>query len=370
MRKSIWILAAAGAVLMTASQAAAKADVELAGGPPAQGPGPRADAPPMRPDLPAAGPASGLPLGFDGVVCPPDSVAGIARPGQCFAQVNIAPLIETYTEQVLVTPERRETRTIPAVREWVDQPVVAVPGRVERIVVPATYRTVMETVVVSPATVRRDVMPAQYDTVSVQELTAPAHTEWRRSDGYTRAGWTPSYPGGPAATGEIYCLVEVPASYRTVQRPVLRSPERVVETPIPAVTRQVARQVVDQPARTVERTVPPVIRTERVERVVRPERTESYVVPAVYQPATRERAVRPAGVEWREVLCERNASPEVIRRAQNTLNAWGYDAGRPDGTLNGQTRAAIVRFQHAQRLAEGAFTVETARMLGVLPAGA
>ena len=39
MRKTIWILAAAGAVLMTASQAAAKADVELAGGPPAQGPG-------------------------------------------------------------------------------------------------------------------------------------------------------------------------------------------------------------------------------------------------------------------------------------------------------------------------------------------
>ncbi|WP_205508380.1 hypothetical protein, partial [Stenotrophomonas indicatrix] len=74
-------------------------------------------------------------------------------------------------------------------------------------------------VVVSPATVRRDVIPAQYDTVSVQELAAPAHTEWRRSDGYTRAGWTPSYPGGPAATGEIYCLVEVPASYRTVQRP-------------------------------------------------------------------------------------------------------------------------------------------------------
>jgi len=96
---------------------------------------------------------SGAPLPADSIHCPVPQditvdVPPAAHPGQCFARVRVAPTYETYSERVLVSPGRREQRTVPAVYDWAERQVVVEAARVEHRVIPAIYRTVTETVVI------------------------------------------------------------------------------------------------------------------------------------------------------------------------------------------------------------------------------
>ena len=140
-----------------------------------------------------------------------------------------------------------------------------------------------------------------YDTVADQVMVRPAHTEWRRTfvgpDGVLPAD------ARVEATGEVVCLIEIPAEYRTVQRQVLKAPGRTLETPIPAVTRTVTRQVIDQPEQVTEIQVPAVYRTERYQRLVSPAHYESADVPAVYATRVKQRMVSPGRLEWRLSTC-------------------------------------------------------------------
>ena len=252
---------------------------------------------------------SGAPLQADTIHCPAPpnitvDVPPAAHPGQCFARVRIAPTYETYSERVLVTPGRREQRTIAAVYDWAERQVMVEPARVEHRVIPATYRTVTETVVVSPATTRIEHTEAVYETVTEQVISRPAHAEWRR----TFVGPNGLIPEGAQveATGEMICLIQIPAEYATVQRRVLREPGRDVEIPVAAVTREVSRQVIDRPERVEDIQVPAVYRTEKYRRVVTAERIEWIDVPAVYSTREARRQTSAGRLEWREVKCDPN----------------------------------------------------------------
>ena len=242
-----------------------------------------------------------------GVPAPtPDYPQG-AQPGQCFARVRTPPVFEAYQEQIVVSPGRVETRHVPAQYEWGERHVLVSPGHEVRRIDPATYRSVTETVVVSPATTRVERIEPVFDTVSEQQLVRPAHTEWRR----TFVGPDGVLPPGAQVqpTGEVVCLVEVPAQYATVQRQVMREPGRTVETPIPAVTQTVTRQVIDQPAHEVVEHSAPVWGMERFRRLVAPARTETVRVPAQFAQHTRQRQVSAGGLEWRQVDCDPKGAP-------------------------------------------------------------
>ena len=344
----------------------------------------------------AAGPAlSGGPSSSRGApapTCPPSDlppeVARLAKPGQCFARLILAPRFETHSEQVLVSPATQRSETIPEVVEWRHMRVLVTPERTQVISIPATYRTVVETQVLVPASVQRRVIPARYQTVTQQELDVPAHTEWvldpqatelarqaarrgARSEGYLSWPDKSAAPSmgdeGSALQGdEVYCLVAVPATYRRVERQVMVEPERVVETPVPAQTRQVERQVLDQPARTETRTVPAVYRTERKPVVIAPARTQVVQVPAVYRQEQRTRQISEGGPVWREIICGPKATARVVAKVQAALNGLGYDAGRVDGVLGTQTLVAVSQYQHDSGLAEGGLSIETARKLNAL----
>ena len=226
------------------------------------------------------------------------------RPSQCFASVRTEPTYETHSVRVLITPARRERHVVPAVYGWAERQVLVAPARVDRHVVSATYRSVTETEVVTPATVRVEHIDAVYDTVNEQVVARPAHTEWRR----TLVGPGGALPPGARmdATGEMICLVEIPAEYRTVQRRVVREPARTIETPVPAITRTVTRQVVDRPEQVTEVQIPAEYRTERYQRLVTPEHAETTVVDAVYGDRIERRISIPARVERRRVPCGPN----------------------------------------------------------------
>ena len=70
-------------------------------------------------------------------------------------------------------------------------------------------------------------------------------------------------------------------------------------------------------------------------------------------------------MEWRPILCETNASPNLISEVQRALLAKDHNPGPIDGVLGRETMAAVNDFQRSNRLATGQLTIETIEALGV-----
>ena len=163
-----------------------------------------------------------------------------ATPGMCFHEHYTPATYRTESEQVLEKAATEEVTLIPAQYEMVEKQVL-----------------------VSEASTRLETVPAVYATETEQVLDKAAHTVWKKGTGPIQRI--------DEATGEIMCLVEVPATYKTISREVLKTPAstRTVEipavyktvsvrqevssasesrTPVPAVYGSVERTVLDQAA--------------------------------------------------------------------------------------------------------------------------
>jgi len=145
----------------------------------------------------------------------------------------------------------------------------------------------------------------------------------------------------------------------------VKTPATTQERTIPAVTKQVTRRVVDGAPRIERRVIPARYDNVSVQRVVRPETTETVVIPAQYGTITKRTLVTPEKAEWRRILCEANASPEVVRAIQSALKQQGYYSGVIDGRLGTQTYASVKAFQTARGLSTGGLTLTTVDALGV-----
>ncbi|MGN6424657.1 MAG: peptidoglycan-binding protein [Asticcacaulis sp.] len=329
----------------------------------------------------------------------PEELRRIAKPGQCYSRLLVAPQVETYMDHVVVTPAHTETRVVPAVTRMVDQEVVVAPEHTVRRVVPAVTHTEMVTEVVRPASVREERVEAQYETRTTHVMTEAPQQVWTRSRGIAtgaalvtpddhqpvpyRADGTLQWPGkygddqsvpvdqdaadylAQGSAQDVWCLNQQPGQYAERTERVVTRPESVRRVEIPAVTRQVEHTVVDQPEHVVEDVVPAVTEHRQVTEVVTPEHTESYEVPAVYQDVQKQRVVGQPKAVWREVLCSKNATPKVIMSIQRALAARGYQPGAIDGHLGSQTASAMQKFQADQGLPQGQVSVEAVQALGI-----
>lgn len=281
----------------------------------------------------------------------PADLKRIAKPGQCYAQLLIAPEFETYRERVLIEPERTVETVVPAkTRILVDEEVVE-PARVVEEVIPAQYEERREYVMVSPP---REEWSKNHGIATGAALVTPVeHRPVRyRADGtLTWPGKTPvdvrtnddtAYYLKKGSAQTIYCLEAVPGEYKPVRRKVEIAPETVRRVEIPAKVKKVKRTVVDQEQQ--------VVRT---------------VVPAVYDEVEKSRQTRDPEPVWRSVLCEKNASPALIRDVQQALRQKGYDPGPIDGQLGSQTVSAMQKFQADKGLAQGQISLEAVEALGV-----
>jgi hypothetical protein len=295
-----------------------------------------------------------------------------AQPGQCFARVLIPEVSNTASEQVVDQAARTEIRVIPARYEMVDEQVLIREASTEYRVVPATYRTVTETVVIEPERTEEIASPASVETYQERVMVRPAYTTWKPGSGiFGRAGGVgsgaatvPGSNGTDVHTGELLCRVEVPAEYTTVTRTRTAEAASVQTRTIPARTQQVTREVVATAARVEERQIPAEYRTIKVRRMVEPARQETITIPATYRTVERRVVSRPASVEWREVLCETNASPAMVRDVQQALNSRGFSTS-VDGAWGPSTLNAMERFQRANGLPVGYLTADTVRALGL-----
>lgn len=281
-----------------------------------------------------------------------------AAVGMCFHEHYVPETYKTVSEQVL-TKAATESVSI----------------------VPAEYEMVEQQILVREASTKLVTIPAEYATEEEQLVDKPAHTIWKKGRGPIQKI--------DEATGEIMCLVEVPATYRTVKRTVLRSPARTEtvqipaeyktvkvrqlvsaaseqRTPISAEYGEVSRQVVDQDAGfvwheisnkdhpTTTRTGNKVCLTETAPEyktvtrtiVKSPAQTRSIEIPAKYKDVQVTKLVSAAQEDVTQIPAEyRN----VERRE---LVKDGYMAWRSILCETNMTRSRITDIQRALKAAD------------------
>ncbi len=293
-----------------------------------------------------------------------------ANPGECFARVLVPESTEVLTEQVVDREASYELKVIPATYETVTEQRLLKEGTTVYKTVPAVYETITETIEIEPAREQKVVIPARYESYTEQVLIREAYSTWKPGSGlYGRgAAGTGVVPTGSdaVATGELLCMVEVPAQYDTVTRTRLVSPETTDVSIIPAVSKTVTKQVVVEPPRVVEEIIPAQYETVTVSKLVTAAYEERIDIPATYKTIEKRVVTGGGGLEWREVLCDTNTTSAKISEIQTALTAAGY-AVPVDGSFGPATLRAMESYQRANGLPVGYLTTSTVQTLGVSP---
>jgi hypothetical protein len=166
------------------------------------------------------------------------------EPNHCLKEYYVPAHYKTVTEEVVVQEEHNETKVIPAEFDTVEDTIVVVPERNETVEIPPEYETVEEKV-----------------------LVEEEKTVWKK-------GQNPASKL-PGATGEIMCLVKVPAKYKTVKKKVLKTP-----------------------AHTEVKTIPAKTKTVKVKKMINEPKTEVVTVPAETKIIEKKVLETPARFTW------------------------------------------------------------------------
>jgi hypothetical protein len=289
-----------------------------------------------------------------------------AEPGRCYARILRPARYENRTETVVRKEASQRVEVIPAQYETVTETVMVKEASTRIETIPARYETVTETVMIRPESTRLETVPATYKTVNERVMVAPARTEWKRGPASAFSGMG-VLETSTTDTGEVMCLVEIPATWDTVSRQVVDQPATTREVVVPAEYKTITKTVIAAPATTHEVEIPAEYENIQVTRLVAPAKETMVDIPAEYENVTRRVQVQEERLEWREVLCEVNLTADNVRRLQNALNRKGYDAGAADGILGSATMRAANNYAKRNGLPYGSnyIAIETAEHLGL-----
>jgi hypothetical protein len=170
-------------------------------------------------------------------------------------------------------------------------------------------------------------------------LVRPAYTTWKPGNtGVIRVD---------ATTGEVMCLVEVPAEYKTAGRKVERTPAARKTVDVPAEYAQVDKSVLKTSARTVVTEIPAEYEMREVTKRVEPAKEVRAPVPSIYDEVPLKVLTSEASHGWRSVLCERNATEAKLSEIQRALKSRGFCLDKVDGKLSLRTMSAADAFEKA-----------------------
>jgi len=281
-----------------------------------------------------------------------------AAAGTCWAKVLLPAKYENIPQEVMVQPASSNFKKTPAVYREVAKQVLVQEESYELIPVPPVYEMVTETVLVQPEQVVKSVVPATFRTEAKRVLISEARVEWKVGRG--------AHEKIDAATGEIMCRVEIPAVYKTFSQQVVATPAQTKEEVIPARYETVQRRVMKTPPTTQKRIIPAKYSTVVIKELVEPEKFEVIEAPARFATVQKKKLIQAESVQWRQILCETNTTPAVVKRIQNALISAGYRLGfEPDGKLGPGTQSVIRRYQQDNNLPTGGLTLSTIQKLGV-----
>jgi len=281
-----------------------------------------------------------------------------ARPGECYALVRTQEQYRGLQRAYVARPGYDGVQLTPARYQSAAQDSVTEQGYERLEVTPATYRTVTEQVEISPPTLRSLASEPSYETVTEKVLEKPATQTWKRGRGPIQKV--------DNSTGEIMCLVEEPAVYRTVTRKVLKTRPTMRPVQVPGEYRTVTRRVIDQPAQVRRVAVAEQHSTSQVQKLVAPAAYQRLRVPDQMASYTVRELSAPALLEWRPVLCETNMKDTTVRRVQDMLRSAGFDPGPSDGRAGPRTLDALNAYQRSKGLPEDRYlNLQTLQSLGV-----
>jgi hypothetical protein len=138
-------------------------------------------------------------------------------PGTCYKEYFTPEKFKVVTEEVVLQKESEKTE-----------------------IIPAKYEMVEKTIEISPATKKTVEVPATYEYVQEKILVEKEKTVWKK-------GKNPAQKLD-GATGDIMCLVKVPAKYKTIKKRVVKTPATTKVIDVPAVTKTIkVKKLVSEP---------------------------------------------------------------------------------------------------------------------------
>jgi len=288
-----------------------------------------------------------------------------ANAGECYARVVSPAQYEQRSEQVVIQEEGKEVSVIPATyRVETKQVMVSPEQKIVEKIIPAQYETYEDKVLVKEATKKLVRKEAEFQTIEEKILVKPEYEVWKKGTGPIQKI--------DESTGEIMCLVKIPAEYKTYTRQELVKPERIEEVEIPAVYKMVKKQRLVKDKEVVYKTIPAVYKTVEVEVVDKPAQKTETIIPAKYQTLTKMEKVTDSKVEWREILCETNFNKDLVTDLQIALRDKGYlkpvasDKVIIDGIIGDNTMNAVTAYQKDNNLSYGQLTMEVLKHLNVV----
>ncbi len=186
---------------------------------------------------------------------------------------------KAVTDNVLVRAETLRYEPIAIPLRTVTEQVLAREASARLVANRSTLKTVTEQVVVREASKRLIEVPAVYETTTERVQVTESYRQWKRGRAYIgravdvrplrsfvvgRDGKVDGASvelGGAVADNQrldddVMCLVEIPATFETITRQVLKTPASVREEVVPAEYGTVRRQVLDQAATTSSQDLP------------------------------------------------------------------------------------------------------------------
>lgn len=286
-----------------------------------------------------------------------DAPPPAAKPGQCYTKLLLPAEYRTEAVQTVVKPASETVTFSEPVYEDVEEKVVVQPAFTRKEIVPAEYAEVQEKIVVREAYRREIEIPALYNTYFEQVMEKPARQIWKPGRGVVERV--------DEVTGEILCLVEEPASYKTVERKELARPASKRYEDVPAEYANVTKTVVKTPESVREVQVPAEYSTVKVRKLVKAAEAIKTPVPAEVGTVDKKVMVQAERTEWVQVLCEQNVTADKITQIKSALKTKGLDAGS-EPTIDGQLTTAVKSFQEKEGLrGTGLMTADTLQALGV-----
>ena len=308
----------------------------------------------------SAMPAGGAHAGGFGAVGAPLAELPNAQAGQCFARIVTPAQYEAVPETVVVAEGYDKLQAMePAFRDAAQEVMIREAG-VEYVVRQPRWENRTEQVLVKPGFERLRIVPARFETRTETITVGEPRKVWKAGSNLS------STRRVDERTGQVYCLVEIPAETRTVSRKVLVEPERVERVPVDAQFVTVNKQVMVDRGGVEERATAPQFRTIPTQELVSPAHTVSTSVAP--QTATVERNVlrAPEKYEWIEVVCDTNATTSSIYDLQRALEIRGFYNGPIDGLFGPQTQSALESYQNSIGMPhQGYLTIDTLRSLGL-----
>ena len=276
-----------------------------------------------------------------------------ARAGECYARVLLPEKYSSKQERVLVREASERVDVVPAKYETVTERVVTQEASSKLEVIPATYETVTERVLVKPAGKQIVQVPATYRTVSERVLDKPAYTVWKKGAASNFGSNTNVVSESVNGTGEVMCLVEVPASYKTISKQVVDTAAGVRTVETPAEYKTIKRRVLKTPATTREVAIPAEYGTVKVTKLVTPASESRQPIAAEYKTVTKTTKISDASMAWQSVLCDVNLNSANIRSLQSALKDKGYTVD-VDGQLGPGTIRAVNSYASTNGIPQGA----------------